>query len=225
MLVGMTFDGFSGDGSNRDKAADGDIVTVCERLLANETLNSAFKNVGTSGYFEMADYLKIHDIITIYWQETGGDIYLGDLLIAEAVCRRVVAGEFSAIDSDETKAFIKKHRPHRHADGSLIHPGPATVDDVIELIKDLRSLDNIKEICVEAADAFQSGDRNRIEEIQSQEFYLAERYRRKKGYMEKVGYQEAFTVLSDLLSGEYKQELNSKRMRKRIKQGLGFWDY
>jgi len=32
-------------------------------------------------------------------------------------------------------------------------------------------------------------------------------------------------VLRDLLSGEYKQELNSERLKARIEQGLQFWNY
>ena len=212
-------------GSNRDKATDGQIFAVCELLWTDEILHHSFFRVLLDGYFDMDEYLRVHQIITDYWQEKGGDIYLGDLLIAEAIVRNFAAGEFPALKCEQSKAFIAAHRPHRHDDGSLIHAVPASVDEILDLIHDLQPMVGIKELCDQAAEAFEKGDREQIEKVTLRENYYAERYRRKKGYMDKVGYSEAFNVLRDLIGGEYKQELNSDRLKKRIAQGLQFWDY
>jgi len=212
-------------GTNRDKATDGQIFAVCELLWTDEILHHSFFRVLLDGYFDMDEYLKVHQIITGYWQETNGDVYLGDLLIAEAIVRKFAAGEIPAINSEESKSFIEAHRPHRHDDGSLIHAVPTSVDEVIDLIHDLQPMVGIKELCDQAAEAFAKGDRERIEKITLKENYYAEIYRRKKGFMDKVGYSEAFTVLRDLMGGEYKQNLSSDRLKARIEQGLQFWDY
>lgn len=212
-------------GTNRDIASDAQIYALCELLWNDEMLHSALLRVGTRGYFDMDEYLHNHKMITEFWQATGGDIYLGDLFLAEAIVRKVAADEFSCIDCKESMKFIRKHRPHRHDDGSLVHNVPASVDEVLELIVDLKSMVGVKEFCNQTEEAYEAGDREKIEEIQSKEKYLAERYRRKKGYMDKMGYSEAFTVLRDLLGGEYKQELDSDRLKERIEQGLQFWNY
>lgn len=212
-------------GTNRDKASIEQIYALCERLWKDETLNAAFLRVGVDGYFDMDEYLKIHETVTGYWQELGGDIYLGDLFLAEAIVRKVAADVYPDIDSEQSRHFIQKHRPLRNEDGVLLHGIPASVDEIVELIEDLRSMIGVKELCDQAEAAFKAGDREKIEEITAKENYLAERYRRKKGYMEKMGYSEAFTVLRDLLTGEYKQDINSKRLRERVEQGLQFWNY
>ncbi len=212
-------------GTNRDKATLEQIFKLCEILWTDETLHGAFVRVGVDGYFDMDEYLAIHETVTGYWQELGGDVYLGDLFLSEAIVRKVAADVFPDIDSEETRNFIQRHRPIRNEDGSLLHGVPASVDEVIELIEDLRSMIGVQELCDQAKAAYERGDREKIEEINAKENYLAERYRRKKGYMEKMGYSEAFTVLRDLLSGEYKQDVNSERLRERVEQGLQFWDY
>jgi hypothetical protein len=213
------------EGANRDKATDGQIFNLCERLWTDEILHHSFFHVLLDGYFEMDDYLLIHNIITDYWQELGGDVYLGDLMIAEAIVRNVAADEFPVINSDETRAFIEAHRPHRHDDGSLMHAVPATVDEILDLIMDLKPMIGIKELCDKSQAAYASGDRDKIEACNLKENYYAERFRRKKGYMDNVGYSKAFNLLRDLMAGEYKQQLNSARLRARIEQGLQFWDY
>lgn len=212
-------------GTNRDKATNEQIFTLCGLLWKDKTLNSAFVRVGINGYFDMDEYLKIHEMVTGYWQERGGDIYLGDLFLAEAIVRKVAADQYPDINCEQSRHFIQKHRPLRSEDGVLMHGVPASVDEVVELIEDLRSMIGVKELCDQAQAAYEAGDREKIEEINAKENYLAERYRRKKGYMEKMGYSEAFTVLRDLLSGEYKQDTDSQRLRERVEQGLQFWNY
>lgn len=212
-------------GTNREMATEAQIYALCELLWNDEMLHPALLRVGTRGYFDMDEYLHNHKMITEFWQATGGDVYLGDLFLAEAIVRKVSADEFSCIDCKESLNFIRKHRPHRHDDGSLVHNVPASVDEILELIVDLKSMVGAKEFCDQTEAAYQAGDREKIEKIQSKENYLAERYRRKKGYMDKLGYSEAFTVLRDLLSGEYKKELDSDRLKARIEQGLQFWEY
>ena len=212
-------------GTNRDKATDEQIFALCELLWTHEELHPAFVRVGDDGYFDMDEYIRVHNIVTEYWQATGGDVYLGDLFLSEAIVRKVAADIFPDVRSDKTKNFIQRHRPLRHEDGSLMNPLPASVDEILDLIVDLRSMIGVKELCDQAEEAYQNGDREKIEEIVAKENYLAERYRRKKGYMEKMGYSEAFTVLRDLMCGEYKQELDSDRLKARIEQGLQFWNY
>lgn len=212
-------------GTNRDKATNEQIFALCQLLWTDDALHPAFNRVGVEGYFDMDEYIRIHNMVTEYWQATGGDIYLGDLFLAEAIVRKVADDVFPDVDCKQSRAFIAKHRPMRQEDGSLLHALPATVDEVLELIVDLKSMIGVKELCDQAAEAYEAGDRYKIEEIVSKENYLAERYRRKKGYMEKMGYSEAFTVLRDLLGGEYKQELDSARLKQRIEQGLQFWNY
>ena len=211
--------------NNRDKATDGQIFELCRRLWANEMLYAAFKRVGREDYFEMDEYLKIHEIVTEYWQEGDGNTYLGDLFMSEAILRRFAAGDFPDIESNESSAFIERHRPHRHDDGSLMQAIPVSTDEVLEFIGDLRVMPGIEEFCDQSAVAFASGDRDKIEEMQLRESYLAERFRRKKGYMEKLGYIEAFNVIRDLLKGEFKQDVDSERLKARIEQSLQFWDY
>ncbi|MBT6033764.1 MAG: hypothetical protein HOH19_14410 [Kordiimonadaceae bacterium] len=206
-------------------ASQAQIFALCELLWNDEMLHSALLRVGVKGYFDMDEYLHVHKMITEYWQATGGDIYLGDLFLAEAIVRKVTTDEFSCIECKESIDFIKKHRPHRHDDGSLVHNVAASVDEILELIIDLQSMVGVREFCDQAETAYDMGDREKIERVQSKENYLAERYRRKKGYMDKLGYNEAFTVLRDLLGGEYKKELNSDRLKARIEQGLQFWNY
>ncbi|MEZ5759209.1 MAG: hypothetical protein R3D86_13395 [Emcibacteraceae bacterium] len=212
-------------GTNRDKASNQQIFALCQLLWTDDRLHPAFNRVGEKGYFDMDEYIRIHNMVIEYWQATGGDIYLGDLFLSEAIIRKVAADIFPEIDCPQSVSFISKHRPLRHEDGSLMHGMPATVDEVLELIQDLRQMIGVKELCDQAQAAYEAGDREKIEEIIAKENYLAERYRRKKGYMEKMGYSEAFTVLRDLLCGEYKQELNSERLKARIAQGLQFWNY
>ncbi|MBL4601610.1 MAG: hypothetical protein JKY84_02580 [Emcibacteraceae bacterium] len=212
-------------GTNRDKATNKQIFALCQLLWADEDLHPAFNRVGEDGYFDMDEYIQIHNIVTEYWQALGGDVYLGDLFLAEAIVRKVASDKFPNIDSGKTTSFILKHRPHRHKDGSLMNSIPASVNEVLELIEDLREMIGVEELCEQSKVAFEGGDRAKIEELVAKENYLAERYRRKKGYMEKMGYNEAFTVLRDILCGEYKQELNSTRLKKRIEQGLQFWNY
>lgn len=212
-------------GTNRDKASNEQIFALCQLLWTDETLHASFNRVGVDGYFDMDEYIRIHNMVTEYWQATGGDIYLGDLFLAEAIVRNVAADVFPEVDCKKSRDFISRHRPHRQEDGSLMHAIPASVDEVLELIVDLKSMIGVEELCDQAEAAYEAGDRQKIEEIVSKENYLAERYRRKKGYMEKMGYSEAFTVLRDLLCGEYKQELDSDRLKKRIEQGLQFWNY
>lgn len=212
-------------GTNRDKATNEQIFALCQLLWTDEDLHTAFNRVGVDGYFDMDEYIRIHNIMTEYWQATGGDIYLGDLMLAEAVVRKVAADKFTEIDCRQSITFIDRHRPIRNEDGSLMHAIPASVDEVLELIQDLRKMIGVEELCDQAQIAYQAGDREKIEEIVSKENYLAERYRRKKGYMEKMGYSEAFIVLRDLMGGEYKQDVNSARLKERIEQGLQFWNY
>ncbi len=212
-------------GANRDKASVYQIFSLCELLWTDEALHPAFNRVGVDGYFDMDEYLRVHNMITEFWQATGGDIYLGDLFLAEAIVRKVADDEFPEIDCPQSREFIQKHRPLRHEDGSLMHPMPATVEEILDLIMDLRSMIGVKELCDQAEKAYLEGDREKIEEVVAKENYLAERYRRKKGYMEKMGYSEAFNVLRDLLCGEYKQDLDSDRLKARIEQGLQFWNY
>lgn len=212
-------------GTNRDKATTEQIFKLCELLWTDETLNTAFVRVGVDGYFDMDEYLQVHETVTGYWQKLGGDVYLGDLFLAEAIIRKVAADQYPDIDCEQSRHFIQKHRPLRNEDGVLMHGVPASVDEVVELIEDLRNMIGVKELCDQAKAAYEGGDRHKIEEIIAKENYLAERYRRKKGYMEKMGYSEAFTVLRDLLTGEYKQDINSERLRERVEQGLQFWDY
>ncbi|MDG1709092.1 MAG: hypothetical protein P8H03_10040 [Emcibacteraceae bacterium] len=211
------------DGTNREKANDEQIFAICDQLIADEILNKAFQKVGVHDYFELEDYLKIHHKITDYWQNGNADTYLGDLMLVEAIVRKVSTGSLPQVNSRETSEFIEKHLPHRHDDGSLMAPSPATLEEVLEFLNDIREVDGISDICTEAHEAFQSGDRDRIEKIRCQESYLAERFRRKNGYMEKLGYIEGFAVLRDLLSGEYKRELSSDRLRDKIEQSLQFW--
>lgn len=211
--------------TNRDKATDEQIFELCRRIWANEVLYAAFNRVGLHGYFEMDEYLKIHTVVTDYWQEGDGNTYLGDLFLSEAILRHFVAKDFPDIESAESCAFIEKHRPNRHADGSLKQPEPVSVDEVLEFIEDLRKMPGIEEFCDNSDKAFSSADRNKIEEMQLKESYLAERFRRKKGYMEKLGYIEAFNVMKDLLKGEFKQDINSERLKDRINQSLQFWEY
>jgi len=212
-------------GTNREPATDAQIIVLCELLWADENLHQAFNRVGINGYFDMDEYMSVHNMITEYWQASGGDVYLGDLFLAEAIVRHVADDLFPELDCRETHNFIRKHRPKRHDDGTLMHAIPATVDEVLELILDLKTMVGVKEFCDQSEEAYNNGDRDKIEEIQSKEHYLAERYRRKKGYMDKMGYTEAFNVLRDLLCGEYKQELDSQRLKSRIEQGLQFWNY
>lgn len=212
-------------GTNRDKATNEQIFALCQLLWTDDDLHGAFNRVGIDGYFDMDEYIRIHNIMTEYWQATGGDVYLGDLFLAEAVVRKVAADEFPEIDCRQSITFIDRHRPIRNEDGSLMHAIPASVDEVLDLIQDLRDMIGVKELCDQAKAAYEAGDREKIEEIVSKENYLAERYRRKKGYMEKMGYSEAFTVLRDLMQGEYKQDVNSDRLKERIEQGLQFWNY
>lgn len=211
--------------TNRDKATDEQIFELCRRIWANEELYAAFNRVGIDGYFEMDEYLKIHEIVIEYWQEGDGNTYLGDLFLSEAIIRRFVAEEFPDIESDESRAFIEKHRPQRHDDGSLMQAVPVSVDEVLEFIEDLRKMPGIEEFCDNSDKAFSSANRDKIEEMQLKESYLAERFRRKKGYMEKLGYIEAFNVMKDLLKGEFKQDINSERLKDRINQSLQFWKY
>lgn len=211
--------------TNRDKATDEQMFELCRRIWADELLYAAFKRVGLHGYFEMDEYLKIHTIVTDYWQEGDGNTYLGDLFLSEAVLRHFAAGDFPDIESNESRAFIDEHRPNRNADGSLKQPEPVSVDEVVEFIEDLRKMPGIEEFCYNSDKAFSSADRDKIEEMQLKESYLAERFRRKKGYMEKLGYIEAFNVMKDLLKGEFKQDINSERLRDRISQSLQFWEY
>lgn len=211
--------------TNRDKASNEEIFELCNRIWADEMLQKAFQRVGIHGYFEMDEYLKIHKLVTDYWQEGDGNIYLGDLFMVEAILRRFTAGQFPAIDSEESREFIKNHRPHRHGDGSLMQAAAVSVDEVIEFIEDLRQMPNIQEFCENSKKAFSGDDREKIEEMQLKESYLAERFRRKKGYMEKLGYIEAFNVMRDLLNGEFKQDINSERLKDRIGQSLQFWKY
>jgi len=210
-------------GTNREKATDAQLFALCDQLMADEVLFVAFSNVGVQKYFQTDDYLKIHHKITDYWQKGDGDTYLGDLMLVEAIVRMVCAGSLPQVNSRETSEFIEKHRPHRHDDSSLMAPSPASLDEVLEFLNDIRDYDGIADICAEAHVAYQSGDRDRIEKIRSQESYLVERFRRKNGYMEKLGYLEGFAVLRDLLSGEYKRELSSDRLREKIEQSLQFW--
>lgn len=212
-------------GTNRDRASDTQIFSLCELLWTDEILHPAFNRVGLHHYFEIDEYVHIHKMITEYWQATGGNIYLGDLFLAESIVRHVAADEFPDINSEESKKFIAKHRPKRNEDGSLKHGIAATVDEVLDLVQDLRSMIGIKEFCDQTKEAYEAGDRKQIERLNSKENYLAERFRRKRGFMDKLGYTEAFSVLRDILCGEYKQELNSQRLRERIAQGLQFWDY
>lgn len=212
-------------GTNRDRATNEQIFSLCQLLWTDDDLHLAFHRVGLDGYFDMDEYIRIHNIMTEYWQATGGDVYLGDLFLAEAVVRKVAADFFPEIDCRQSIAFIDRHRPIRHEDGSLMHAIPASVDEVLELIQDLRAMIGVKELCDQAKVAYENGDREKIEEIISKENYLAERYRRKKGYMEKMGYSEAFTVLRDLMGGEYKKDIDSDRLKERIEQGLQFWNY
>lgn len=211
--------------TNRDKATDEQIFVLCRRIWADEMLYAAFNRVGIDDYFEMDEYLKIHEIVTDYWQEGNGNIYLGDLFLSEAILRRVAFGVFPDIDSDESRSFIERHRPHRYDDGSLKQPVPVSVEEVLEFIEDMRKMPGIEEFCDNSDKAFSSADREKIEEMQLKESYLAERFRRKKGYMEKLGYIEAFNVMKDLLKGEFKQDINSERLRERISQSLQFWEY
>lgn len=219
----MSTDSFRG--TNRDKASFEQIFGLCKLLWTDEKLHPAFVRVGVLGYFEMDEYLRVHETVTRYWQELGGDIYLGDLFLSEAIVRNVAADVYPEIDCEASRNFIQRRRPLRHEDGSLMHGVPASVDEVLELIEDLRGMIRVKELCDQAQQAYEAGDREKIEKIIAKENYLAERYRRKKGYMEKMGYSEAFTVLRDLLSGEYKQDINSERLRARVEQGLQFWNY
>ena len=212
-------------GTNREKASEEQIFALCGLLWTDETLHPAFNRVGVNGYFDMDEYIRIHNITVEYWQGTGGDIYLGDLFLAESIVRQVAADVFVDIDCKDSRRFIAKHRPMRGEDGHLMHAVPASVDEVLELIVDLKSMIGVKELCDQAEFAYNSGDREKIQEVVDKENYLAERYRRKKGYMEKMGYSEAFTVLRDLLSGEYKKDLESDRLKARIRQGLQFWNY
>lgn len=210
-------------GTNREKATDEELFKLCDKLWEDEELNVAFRRVGKTDYFTMDEYHKIHIIITEFWQEGGGDTYLGDLMMAEAIVRRHATGEFVDIDGLETRIFIEKHRPHRHDDGSLATPERASLDEVLEFISDMMTMDGIEDFCEEVEASLQSGDRERIEAMQRKENYYAERYRRKKGYMEKLGYTEAFCVMRDLIKGEYKRELQSDRLREKVEQSLGFW--
>lgn len=212
-------------GTNRDVALLENFFILSERLWTDAILHDAFNRVGVDGYFDMDEYLKIHSIITQYWEELGGDIYLGDLMLCEAIVRNIAADNFIEIECPKTVEFIETHRPKRHEDGSLMHGIAASVDEVLEFITDLKSMVGIVEFCENTKFAYATGDRDKIEQTQLKENYLAERYRSKRGYMDKLGYNEAFSVLRDLLLGKYKQDSKSPRLRERIEQGLQFWDY
>lgn len=212
-------------GTNRDKATNEDIFSLCHLLWTDEMLHESFNRVGIHGYFDMDEYLRIHQIITTYWEKLGANIYLGDLLLCEAIVRNVAEDIFIEIESPKTIEFIEKHRPLRNGDGSLLHGIPATVDEILDLISDLKCMIGIDEFCENTKTAYETGDRENIEQAQIKENYLTERYRRKNGFMDKLGYSEAFTVLRDLLTGKYKRNLKSPRLKARIAQGLQFWEY
>ena len=61
-------------GTNRDKASNEQIFALCQLLWTDETLHSAFNRVGVDGYFDMDEYIRIHNMVTEYWQATGGDL-------------------------------------------------------------------------------------------------------------------------------------------------------
>ena len=51
-------------GTNRDKATNEQIFTLCELLWADENLHPAFNRVGEDGYFDMDEYIQIHNMVT-----------------------------------------------------------------------------------------------------------------------------------------------------------------
>jgi hypothetical protein len=207
----------------RAVANDGQIFELCRIIWQDDIMHPAFIRVGLNGYFDRDEYDRLHRIISSYWEKGKGVLYRGDLLLCEAIIRHVAADIFDDFDSPKARDFIKIHRPKRQPNGTLLQADSATVDELLDLIGDLKKMIGIKEFCNQSKVAIESGDRDEIEKIQSKEHYLTERFRRKRGFMDKLGYGEVFAVLCEVVSGDI--EDHPEELRRRIEQSLQFLKY